>query len=492
MIKPNITPIKFITTLAVAGVISAGLILLIDYKSLTIELDFQESFIILSLLAMLYKSQILNKSSKIDCTTGLLTRDAFIEKCSLILENAADTNYKYHLMILDLNKFKQINNTAGHGVGDKLLRTISDKVLALTQKDDLVSRFGTDEIAIFLTDIRRSDIYKSLANDIISALSTPVNIDNHRLYATPSIGVASYPDSGSTFLELIRCADIAMASSRKLQKDYSVYNVNADTNSITRLTLDAELKTAITDGDLVLFFQPKKNLATGEILAVESLVRWKHPVKGLIMPDQFIPGAEESGIIKYVTQFVIKEAAHAYGILKEAGYDLKVAVNVSSNDIVDPEMLTTIIKSIVKSDMEPAKFILEVTETAIMHETDAALNVLLALSSLGIQVSIDDFGTGHSSLVYLKNFPINEVKLDRSFITDINISKEGYSIVKSTVELTHSLSATTVAEGVETKEIEDILRDLGCDEIQGYYLARPMPINDLITWLHNYQNEQTK
>ena len=436
------------------------------------------------------RTQKLIRSSEVDELTGLYNRATFIKRCESIIKKADSKNDRFDLMILDLNKFKQINGTVGHQIGDQLLKIVSNKLVALVQPGDEVCRFGGDEFALLIRDVRHSDVYKTLATDIVNSISDPSKIDSHWLYTSTNVGIATYPESGTTFLELMRCADIAMYRAKKMQKDYVLYDFSDDKNSVTDLTLIGELRSAIADEDFVLYFQPKKNLKTGEITSIESLVRWKHPLKGIIPPASFISLAESTGMIKYLTQYVIKEAAQAYRTLKDAGYDLKIAVNVSPNDIVDPAIMTTIIKSIVKAEMPPNKFVLEVTETAIMHEPEAAFRVLVALDSLGIQLSIDDFGTGHSSLLYLKNFPIDEVKLDRSFIVDIEQSKEGHNIVKSTIDLAHLLNAHTVAEGVETVEIESILDTLGCDEIQGYYIARPMPLSDLIEWLGNYKGKK--
>jgi EAL domain-containing protein (putative c-di-GMP-specific phosphodiesterase class I) len=290
--------------------------------------------------------------------------------------------------------------------------------------------------------------------------------------------------------ELMRCADIALYSAKHTQKDFCVYSLDIDTYSETDLTLLGDLRTAINDEDFVIWYQPKVHLITNKVESVECLIRWQHPIRGIIMPDLFIPIAEQSNMIKFLTQLVIRSATNGYSQLQEAGFDLDISINISPNDVNDPAMMTTIIKNIVRVDMDPSKFILEVTETALLHDTDAAIQVLVALQSLGIKLSIDDFGVGHSSLLYLKNFPISEIKFDKSFITDIEISKEGRSIVKSNIELAHSLNAVTVAEGVESKEVQDLLKEIGCDYAQGYYIAKPMPIDKFIEWLNNREEEQ--
>lgn len=243
-----------------------------------------------------------------------------------------------------------------------------------------------------------------------------------------------------------------------------------------------EIADSLVQGHFVLWLQPKKNIKTGDIHSAECLIRWNHPTRGMLGPDQFIPILEKAGAINDLTRYVIKEATKHYKKLTNANIDISLSVNVSPNDIVDPQTMTTIIKSIVAADMLPHKLILEVTETAIMLDPDASFKVLVALESLGVKISIDDFGTGHSSMTYLKNFPIHEVKIDKSFVTEIATQKDGYNIVRTIIELSHSLDATVVAEGVETENIADLLRLLQCDDIQGYHLSRPMPLDKFIEW----------
>lgn len=427
------------------------------------------------------------KSSQTDSLTGLFNRATFNVKFKALLANCVLTNKKFHILILDLNKFKQVNDTLGHYVGDQVLRHVATQLQqTIRGTEDVVARLGGDEFAILVPDLDDVNAYEHVVAKIIKAVNAPIKIEGHYLYIGVSIGVATYPDSGVTAVNLMRFADIAMYSAKKMQKDFYVYKEDEDANKIVDLTILGEIRKSIDDDDFELWFQPKKNLATKKIDSIECLVRWNHPMRGLIGPDQFIPFAENSGMIKYLTQFVIKNATQSYERIKQAGYDLDVSVNISPNDIADPSTMTAIIKSIVKADMLPEKFVLEVTETAIMHDTDSAFKVLVALESLGIKLSIDDFGTGHSSMTYLKNFPIHEVKIDQSFVREIETSKEAFSIVKSTIELSHSLGAITIGEGVETKSIEEMLTALNCDYVQGYYVAKPMPIDKLIIWLNSY------
>lgn len=423
----------------------------------------------------------------VDELTGLLTRKAFFGRLSRVIANADKHKTNFHLLILDINNFKQINDALGHKEGDKLLKLFADKLKESIRDGDDIARLSGDEFAVILHTQAKEDSFLDDIDRIIKNTNFPLNIGKHKLHLGLSIGVSTYPDMGSTDVALMRCADIAMVNAKRLQKDYCIYEIEEDKFLLSNSALIGEIRLAIDNGDVALWAQPKKNLITNEIDSIECLIRWDHQHLGILGPDTFIHLAESAGIIKYITHFVIKEATNIYKELCAAGYDINVAINISPNDMSDPSMMTAIIKNIVQADMSPEKLILEVTETAIMQDPNSATKILLALESLGVKLAIDDFGTGHSSLRYLKNYPIREIKFDKSFISDLETSNEGYKIVKSNIELAHSLNAVTVAEGVETAHIESILKDIGCDYIQGYYLAKPMPIDTLIQWLNDYK-----
>jgi diguanylate cyclase (GGDEF)-like protein len=429
------------------------------------------------------------RTSTYDALTGLYNRPAFLNQLDKFLAQAKSNDTTLHLILLDLNKFKEINDTMGHDIGDELLINVADSLRGIVRKNDVVARLGGDEFAVLLRTAQGSgDDYKPIVGKISKAINEPICINDTCIYVGVGIGVASYPAVGKkvTATNLLRFADIAMYAAKKEKKEFSVYHEDYDTFKESDLSLLGEFRNSITNNDFELWYQPKKCLQTSNIVSAECLVRWKHPRRGFLMPDSFIPIAESSGAIKYLTQVIIKEAALGYHQIRAAGHDISISVNISPNDITDPAITQTIIKSIVAADMLPNKLILEVTETAIMVDTALSFRVLVALESLGIKLSIDDFGTGHSSLLYLKNFPIHEIKLDKSFIADIEDNNEGYNIVRSTIDLAHTLDAITVAEGVETYEEEDVLRMLGCDQVQGYYIAKPMPLDKFITWLDEY------
>lgn len=423
------------------------------------------------------------QSLRHDVLTGLLNRASFISTLTAIIKKSNVTKKQFYILLLDLNNFKQINDTLGHNVGDTLLTEVSARISKAIRFGDVVARLGGDEFAILIHTEKNSLDHTMVANRIIKEINQPIRIDEKTLYISGSIGIAAFPQDGKSPHELLRCAEIAMYSAKTEKKEVNEYNQSYDTFKITDLTLLGELRIAIDNSELELWYQPKLNLKTNEVDSIEALIRWRHPIRGLLLPDSFVPLVESIGAIHYMTEFVIKEATTAYETLKTHGYDFGISINISPNDLVDSAIVTTIIKSIVHARMKPEKLTLEVTETAIIHDMPTSFRTLEALNSVGIRISIDDFGTGHSSFVYLKNLPINEIKLDKTFIMDINSSNEGFNIVRSMIDLATELKIQTVAEGVETEVIRDTLSKLGCDYVQGYFIEKPMELTQLISWL---------
>jgi len=431
----------------------------------------------------------LHRQSNFDSLTGLLNRTAFNLLFKQLIAKAEKDNLMFHMLLLDLNKFKQVNDTLGHEVGDQLLKVVASRLRNAVRQDDIIARLGGDEFAILVSDPDRVKSYEHVVARIIKTVNITTVVGHTSTYISVSVGIATFPTSGTSTNEITRRADIAMYSAKRTKQDFCIYRDEDDISTARELTLLGEIRTAIADDHFEVWYQPKVSTVNNSVTSAECLIRWRHPFRGIISPDQFIPLAESTGIIKNLTQVVIDKATHGYELLKESGHDLSLSINISPTNLIDPSIISTIIKYIVKRNMAPTKLILEVTETAFMHDTDAAVKVLIALESLGIKLSIDDFGTGYSSLLYLKNFPIHEIKLDRSFITDIVTNDIGFNIVKATINLAHELEATVVAEGVETKEIRDTIADLGCDFIQGYYIAKPMPFDEFVESLDNYEKQ---
>lgn len=492
---------KFIITLNVIGVTGIALSGQLIYDTLLLHgLDDPLHLVIggfvsacIAFLVIIHSISTISILIKLrsDQLTGLDSRSQFVQRLEKTIKHAKPLSDTFHVILLDLNKFKQVNDTLSHAHGDELLKIIANRVRDIAQKCRSVARVGGDEFALLVHDTTEDRcIYKQIISSLIAAINEPIKLEDKIIYVGVSAGISTYPDSGRTVSELMRCAEIAMYSAKRAQKDYKTYNREDDNFRITDLTLSGEIKDALDHDDFEVWLQPIKDLKTSQIVAAESLLRWNHPIRGILTPDSFIPTAESTGLVKQLTHYLVKTATANYKTIKNRGHELNISINVSPNDITDSAMMTSILKSLVKADMSPSNLKLEVTETAIMHDRESSLRVLVALESLGIKLSIDDFGTGHSSFVYLKDFPIAEIKLDRSFITDISKSKESFSIVKSTIDLAHQLNALTVAEGVESDDVEQVLTELNCDRLQGYYLARPMPLDKFLDWLDMYDQER--
>ena len=424
------------------------------------------------------------RSSEIDSLTGLGSRVAFIKELGTLITRSKKQEQRFHVLLVNIRNFKEINDALGYEIGDDFLRQFAKKIRNSAGDDTFIARLNGNEFAILNIDNKKNNSYDDIIKKLHKSIVAPLSSGGKKLYLNTSIGVSTYPDNGITSVDLLRCSDIAMRNAKKIRKGYCVYK-SEEVYGIAGGSLIGEIRTAIDNKEFALWVQPKKNLLTNKVESVECLLRWNHPLHGILSPDTFIPGAEAGGIIEYITHYVIKEAVIIYNKLKDAGYDLQISINVSANDILDPDIVPTIIKNIVSADMETKKLVLEVTETAIIHELESAIKVLVSLDALGIRISVDDFGTGFSSLIYLKKYPICEIKFDKSFIMDIESSKESFNIVKSSIKMAHALGATTVAEGVETAQVENTLRDLQCDYIQGYFLARPMTVENFIVWMGN-------
>jgi EAL domain-containing protein (putative c-di-GMP-specific phosphodiesterase class I) len=323
----------------------------------------------------------------------------------------------------------------------------------------------------------------------VKALEQPFMLDGHAVSIGASIGVVAYPEHGTDAKVLLRHADVAMYAAKRAGIGYSVYSCEQDTNDPDRLTLIGELRAAIGSDELVLHYQPKLSLLTGRCDQVEALVRWQHPQRGLVPPDHFIPLAEQTGLIKSLTRWVLTEAIRQIRAWLDSGLNITIAVNLSMRNLHDPELVDLVTQLLQARGVSPAMLKVEVTESAVMTDPKRALDCLARLRAIGVEVAIDDFGTGQSSLSYLKQMPIEEIKLDRSFVTDMGTDKNDFSIVRSTIELAHNLGLRVIAEGVENQATWDLLVELGCDLAQGYHMSRPLTEPSLRLWLARPANQ---
>ncbi|MDX6233876.1 MAG: hypothetical protein QOH68_2953 [Nocardioidaceae bacterium] len=417
--------------------------------------------------------------ARTDELSGLANRRAFLEAAA---KRIADGRGTFSVILLDLDRFKEINDSLGHLAGDRLLREVGNRLQARMRLGDVLARLGGDEFAILL-DNSSPESARDIAERLRLDLQKAFIDEGMTIYSDASCGVAVWPDAANSVDGLLQRADIAMYEAKRERLGTAIYAHDDETDLIEPLRLVEELRTALTDGQLVLYFQPKLDLRTGALPGVEALVRWQHPQRGLLQPDQFLPQAERYGLMRRLTTCVLSLALDQVKEWQFAGLDTTVAVNISASNLLDVELPEQIRTLLAVRNLPPASLMLEVTETTLMVDPARAAELLNRLQAIGVRISIDDYGTGYSSLARLRELAVNELKLDRSFLTGIGDDARASAIVRSTVELAHSLGLTLVAEGIETERSETILRDLACDQGQGYHLARPMPAQELIKWI---------
>ncbi len=386
------------------------------------------------------------------------------------------------LLIMDLDRFKEINSTLGHHNGDLLLEQVGTRLRDLLRDADTVARLGGDEFGVLLikSDAEGATI---VAKKIMEGLEKPFLISGLSIDVSASIGVALFPGHGEDSITLIQHADTAMYQAKKMESSIAVYSPKFDQYSPERLALMGELRHAIDANQFLLLYQPKLELKTGKTMGVEALVRWRHPQHGVIPPDQFIALAEHTGSIKQLTLWVLKDALRQSRSWHQAGIEISVAVNLSVRSLQAPQLLDQIRGMLSTWGVASSSLRLEITESIIMADPVLAMEIITQLTAMGIRFSIDDFGTGYSSLSYLQRLPVDEIKIDKSFIMNMLTDESSMKIVRSTIELAHSLGLKVVAEGVESKEILNELTSLGCDAAQGYFISRPLPQLELAAWL---------
>jgi predicted signal transduction protein with EAL and GGDEF domain len=375
----------------------------------------------------------------------------------------------------------------GHDAGDEILRAVAQRIKYATRKNDFVARIGGDQFAITLPNTT-AEIGANVAQTIFRAFDSPIVINTQSVDLSASVGIASYPEHANNEAQLLTRAEMAMYAAKLNRTSTAVFDKSYDMNSSANLSLASELKIAISDNQLIMYVQPKIDIATCQVSSLEALVRWKHPEKGFIFPDQFIPFAEQTGFIQHISMWMINEAARYSEIWKANNLTLPIAVNISTRDLIDqnlPKKINDILKS---HHIDHNSLSLEITESSIMDDPVRALATLDKLSAMNIKLSIDDFGTGYSSLTYLKRLPVSELKIDKSFILKMEQDESDKKIVQSTIDLGHNLGLKVVAEGVENHLVWKLLAGMGCDSGQGYYMSKPMPASDLVNWMQHWKN----
>jgi diguanylate cyclase (GGDEF)-like protein/PAS domain S-box-containing protein len=417
-----------------------------------------------------------------DGLTGLPNRTLFRDRIEQATAAHARAGRDFAVLVLDLDRFKEINDTLGHHMGDILLEELGRRLERTVRSADTVARLGGDEFGILL-DGCDSELVAQLVDRVHAVLDEQFVLHGLPLTVEASVGVAFFPEHGDDVDVLLQRADIAMYHAKAAGLPYAQYDPDEDDYNPRRLILLGELRNAIDRKELVLHYQPKANLRTAQVGSVEALVRWQHAGLGLVPPDEFIPLAQETGLIKPLTLYVIDEALRQCRAWLDDGQALRVAVNLSTRNLIDDDFPSDVARLLAAHEVGPELLELEVTESAILANPLLAGSVMQRLSDMGIRLSIDDFGTGYSSLAYLTRLPVDEIKIDRSFVMDMITDEDNLVIVRSTVDLGRNLGLVVVAEGVETLAIWDELKRLGCDEAQGYFLSRPLPAEELSRWL---------
>ncbi len=415
-----------------------------------------------------------------DALTELPNRSLLSDRIRQSILLAQREHHELALLVMDLDRFKDINDTLGHQYGDKVLQQVSTRMRAALRESDTIARLGGDEFAILLPNTGL-DQAKAIANKLLRIVEEPFVIGEQVLHVGSSIGITLYPQHGEDEVALLQRADVAMYVAKRGHHGSAVYDPTVDQHSLRNLALLGELRGAIERDQLLLHYQPKINLKTGKVYGVESLVRWQHPRHGLMHPDEFVPLAEQTGLIAPLSQWALKEGLKT-SCEYFSGLGLDVAVNLSVRNLQDLRFPDKVAQMIEDNGVDPAQLQLEITETAIMADPGRALDVLNRLSAMGVKLSIDDFGTGYSSLAHLKQMPVDELKIDKSFVTGMLEDESDAMIVRSVIDLAHNIGISVVAEGVETEAIYNRLKEMGCDAVQGYYMSKPVSAEDLVEW----------
>lgn len=434
----------------------------------------------------------LEKRLLTDSLTDVSNRFAYIERMDSLLESSSTISHsvQHAVYFLDLDRFKQINDTLGHAVGDTILIEAARRIQTLLKNKDIIARYGGDEFIVTLTNIKNVREAATFAEQIIGIIEQPMTINGQEIFVSTSIGVSMYPADGETTEQLITCADKAMTYSKKNGLNgYSFYFDELQTDTQRVLLLDSELRRAIENREFELHFQPKIMLENEHIQGLEALVRWNNERLGFVSPAEFIPYAEETGLIIPLSEVIIEKACEAAIKLQQFGRKIPIAINISSIHFKQQNFLESIQTILERYNTSANNFEIEVTERTVMNSATETVSKLVRLKQLGFKISIDDFGTGYSSLSYLVRFPLDCLKIDRSFIQHICSLDEKQAVVDAIIQMSHRLKMKVVAEGVEQAQQVDILRKMNCDIIQGYYYSKPLPLPELLEYIEYWEIE---
>ncbi|MES2408045.1 MAG: EAL domain-containing protein [Pseudomonadota bacterium] len=418
-----------------------------------------------------------------DALTHLPNRTLLYDRLRQAMLAAERDHHSVALMLMDLNRFKEINDTLGHHSGDMVLQAVASRITSTLRQTDTAARLGGDEFALVLPGIANKEAAADLAQKMLSIVQKPLALEGRNLDIGMSVGIALYPEQGNEIDTLLQCADAAMYTAKRSHSGYVVYSEMNDSFSVDRLALQSELRHAIENDQLELFYQPKIDCNSHQVSGVEALVRWRHPRHGLMLPDQFIPLAESTGLIKPLTTWVVLDALRNCCDWHENGFRLTVAVNISAINLQDPLFPGIVANALKETGAKSEWLELEITETAIMLDPALAIDAINRLHGMGVSLSIDDFGTGYSSMAYLQKLLVAKLKIDKSFVLNMTTNANDAVIVRSLIGLAHNLGLSVVAEGVENDEAWEDLKRLGCDSAQGFNMSHPIPKDELLVWL---------
>lgn len=424
------------------------------------------------------RTEELNYLSYYDVLTSLPNRTLFEDRLSQALVLVQD-DQRVALLFVSLDGFKKVRDTIGQAQGNHILREVAQRLLAQVQEGSTVARFEGDEFAVLLIQIPDADEAAEVTQNIRTALKLPINAGDNEIFITTSIGISLFPDDGKDVQTLLKNAGVALLRAQESGGDsYQFYTPGMNTSALKRLSFENNLRYALDRGEFQMYYQPKLDINTRKIIGMEGLIRWLHPEMGMVSPAQFIPVAEDTGLIVPIGEWILYTACHESKVWIDRGFDLNLSVNLSARQFQQPDLAESIITIVKAAEFDPKRLDLEVTESVIMKNAESAIQTLGKLRDANIKISIDDFGTGYSSLGYLKRLPIDILKIDKSFIDDVTTNENDAALVVAIITLAHNLNLRVVAEGVETEDQLKFLQDLKCDEWQGYLFSKPVPAEE--------------
>ena len=420
-----------------------------------------------------------------DGLTLLPNRTSFSHRLDQVISRAKRTNEYFSVFFMDLDHFKQVNDSLGHNAGDKVLKIFAERIHHCIRMEDTVARMGGDEFTVILENLNSVQSPTIIADKILKVMEEPFNVNGQELYLTVSIGITIYPDDGSDTQTLIKNADAAMYKAKADGRNkYQFYNVEMTDKAYARVILEAQLREAIKKEQFIVYYQPQVNIVTNEIIGMEALIRWNHRRKGILSPDYFLPLAKEIGFIVAIDRWVMKTGMNQIKKWRDAGLTKGyLSLNLSVQHLMAKDFVLQLKQLLTQSDCVEETIHIEITEGEVMHNPEDAIKVLQEINDMGVSLAIDDFGTGYSSLSYLKRLPIDTIKIDRAFIKDLPANEEDVAITKAIIALSNSLHLNVIAEGVETDEQKDFLLEHECHNIQGYLYGKPMPAEEMEDYL---------